>query len=139
MGTLLAGGNRGYLSAFKRTSPWSSAYPGCREDLPKLADAQADGAIRNDESAEQFQLWVEGHVALLQYRRRPGRMRFVHTEVPAALQGRGLADRLAHAGLEFARAHGLRVIPACPFVAAYIGRHPEYHSLVRQDDGADPA
>lgn len=104
-----------------------------------MADPQTDGAIRNDESAEQFQLRVDGHMALLQYRRRPGRIIFVHTEVPPALQGGGLADRLAHTGLEFARAHGLRVIPACPFVAAYIGRHPEYQSLVQQDDGADPA
>lgn len=104
-----------------------------------MADLRGEPAVRNDEVTEQFQLRIDGQMALLQYRRRPGRMRFVHTEVPAALQGRGLADRLAHTGLEFARAHGLRVIPACPFVAAYIRRHPEYQSLVQPDDRADSA
>jgi predicted GNAT family acetyltransferase len=95
--------------------------------------------VEHAPAAEQFRIRIDGHMARLRYRRRPGQIIFVHTVVPPELQGRGLGDRLAHAGLEFARAHGLWVIPACPFVAAYIGRHPEYQSLVRQDDGADPA
>lgn len=100
-----------------------------------MADERAAPAVENVSAAEQFRILVGGHVALLQYRRRPGRIVFVHSEVPASLQGRGLAGRLAHAGLEFARANGLAVIPACPFVAAYIRRHPEYRALVREDEG----
>jgi predicted GNAT family acetyltransferase len=94
--------------------------------------------VDHDPSAEQFRIRVEDHVARLQYRRRRGRIYFIHTEVPEALQGRGLADRLARAGLEFAQANGLRAIPACPFVAAYIRRHPEYQALVQDGDVDSP-
>ena len=41
-----------------------------------------------------------------------------------------MADKLSHAGLEYARGKRLTVVPICPFVAAYMRRHPEYQSLV---------
>jgi hypothetical protein len=56
----------------------------------------------------------------------------VHTEVPAELEGHGIGGRLAKAGLEFARQENLKVVPSCPFVAAYIRRHPEYLELVME-------
>lgn len=86
--------------------------------------------VEQDAAAEQLHVRLDGKTAVLQYRRRAGTILFVHTEVPAELQHRGIADALAHAGLEFARAQHLAVIPRCPFVAAYIRRHPEYRSLV---------
>ena len=45
----------------------------------------------------------------------------------------GVAGKLARAALEYAREHNLSVIPRCPFVAAYIRKHPEYQSLVQAD------
>jgi len=89
--------------------------------------------VVNDEKARQFQLRVEGRLALIQYVYSNGSMVFVHTEVPPALEGRGLAGKLARAALEYAREHKLSVVPRCPFVAAYIRKHPEYQSLVRAD------
>jgi len=53
--------------------------------------------------------------------------------VPPALEGRGIAGKLARAALDYARERKLSVIPRCPFVAAYIRKHPEYQSLVRAD------
>ena len=64
------------------------------------------------------------------YRLRPGRITFLHTEVEPALEGHGVGGRLAAAVLDDARARGLSVIPACPFVASWIKRHPEYRDLV---------
>ena len=52
-----------------------------------------------------------------------------HTEVPESLRGRGIAQRLARAALEYAREQGLAVVPNCPFVRAYIRKHPEYASV----------
>jgi predicted GNAT family acetyltransferase len=90
--------------------------------------------VENNEKARQFQVRVEGHLALIRYAYANGSIIFVHTEVPPALEGRGIAGKLARGALEYAREHKLSVIPRCPFVAAYIRKHPEYQSLVRADD-----
>jgi len=55
---------------------------------------------------------------------------FTHTGVPSAYQGQGLAARLAEAGLQWARAQGLKVVPACSYIRSYIQRHPEWQNLV---------
>jgi len=99
-----------------------------------LGKDDVDGlVVENNEKARQFQLRVEGHLALIQYVYSDGSIVFVHTEVPPALEGRGIAGKLARAALEYAREHKLSVVPRCPFVAAYIRKHPEYQSLVRAD------
>jgi len=43
-----------------------------------------------------------------------------------------MAGTLAQAGLEYARDHGLKVIPVCPYVIAYLTKQPEYQSLVER-------
>ena len=53
-----------------------------------------------------------------------------HTEVPAALRGQGIASRLTRGVLETARAQGLKVVPRCSFVAAFMSRHPEFNDLL---------
>jgi uncharacterized protein len=62
-----------------------------------------------------------GHAA---YHRRDDRIAFTHTEVDSACEGRGFGTRLVQAALEDARARGLEIVPLCPFVAAYVKRHP---------------
>ena len=54
-----------------------------------------------------------------------------HTEVPPALGGRGVGSALVRGVLEAARARGLKVVPKCPFVSAFMGRHPEFNDLLR--------
>lgn len=68
--------------------------------------------------------------AFLQYAEAAGRIRLIHTEVPPGLRDRGYASLLAHAALEYALALHLRVEPICPFVRAYLQRHPEYTALL---------
>jgi uncharacterized protein len=80
---------------------------------------------------ERFEVEMEGGAkALLQYHRSRERMVFLHTEVPQAFAGMGVGGKLAKAGLDFARAEGLKVVPRCPYIAAYIEKHPEYQDLV---------
>lgn len=67
---------------------------------------------------------------ILQYRRRPELIALVHTEVVPAFEGQGIGGALARFALEDARASGTAVLPFCPFVNAYIQRHPEYAELV---------
>jgi predicted GNAT family acetyltransferase len=64
------------------------------------------------------------------YRLEPGHITFTHTEVGAAHEGRGVGSQLARTALDDARTRGLRVTPLCPFIAAWIRRHPAYADLV---------
>jgi hypothetical protein len=58
----------------------------------------------------------------------------VHTEVPEALSGQGVGSRLVRGALDLIRAEGLMVVPSCSFVAAWIGKHPDYADLVAAED-----
>jgi uncharacterized protein len=95
-------------------------------------DIDADSVpVRNNEADGAFEIEIDGHVALLQYfRRGSDTIVYPHTLVPPELEGHGLAARLAKHALEYARANGLRVVPRCPYVRAYLERHPEYQDLV---------
>ncbi len=80
---------------------------------------------------KRFEATVDGEVAgFLIYRRRPGLLALIHTEVEDRFEGRGLGGRLARFALDQARAEGLAVLPFCPFVNAWMKRHREYVDLV---------
>ena len=86
--------------------------------------------ITHDPASGRFSTLLNGHQAELIYRRQDGRMVIDHTGVPEAIAGRGVAGGLVKAALEYARAEGLRVVPACSYSADYIRRHPQYADLV---------
>ncbi len=87
--------------------------------------------IRHDVHGRRFSADVDGAMAYIAYREVDGRVLDLHhTFVPPTSRGGGLASQLTAHALEHARAHGLRIVPSCPFVAAYIARHPEYRDLV---------
>lgn len=85
--------------------------------------------IEHDTARERFQARVEGHLCVADYRLVDGVMHMVHTGVPPALEGRGIAAALVRAALAHARAQGLRVNPQCSYVRAYMRRHPDTLSL----------
>lgn len=84
-----------------------------------------DFKIDNNAPASRFELAVNGGLAVLDYRIDGDTVFLLHVEVPLAEQGRGIAGKLSHAALEFARDNSLKVVPRCPFIATYIRRHPE--------------
>lgn len=86
--------------------------------------------VIHNSQAERFEAHIQGHQALCDYRRQGGVLVLHHTEVPAALQGQGVAAVLVQAALDWARAQGLRVRPTCSYVAAYMQRHPQTHDLL---------
>src|SRR5262249_10039765 len=81
--------------------------------------------VTDNREASRFELVLDGDTAVLQYTRTPQSLVLVHTEVPPSLRGRHLADALAKAAIEDAHAEGLQVVAVCPFVRAYLQRHPE--------------
>jgi predicted GNAT family acetyltransferase len=86
--------------------------------------------IHENAARSRFETTVDGHKAYVTFKREPGRIIFLHTSVPRALEGRGIAGKLAEHALEQARANRLAVVPLCPYVRSYIDRHPEYQDLV---------
>ena len=95
------------------------------------AEPRAPSAVVDNVAEHRFELAMPEGMSILKYTmRQPDTIALVHTEVPKALTGKGIAARLAHDALEFARANHLRVIPICPYVRAYLERHPEYADLL---------
>jgi len=86
--------------------------------------------LRDNAEMHRFEAEVEGQVAVLKYMRKDGLLHLVHTEVPEALRGRGVAGELARYALESARAEGTKVKVICPSVAKFLARHPEYSDVV---------
>jgi uncharacterized protein len=81
--------------------------------------------VRNNPDALRYELVVDGEVVgEIDYRLSHDAVVLVHTEVSRALGGRGLGGQLVAGALEDIRAQGLRVVAVCPFVRAYLRRHP---------------
>lgn len=95
------------------------------------ADAPA-WDLHHDPASQRFTTQVDGIEAELVYALRGARMVILHTGVPSAIGGRGVAAALVTAALEHARAQGWRVVPACSYAAAFIRRHPHYADLVAE-------
>ena len=87
--------------------------------------------IVNNPAENRFEVWVEGQLAKLDYMEDDTTLVITHVGVPMEFRGHGLAAVITKAGLEYARAKSLRVIPMCSYVAAYIRRNPEYIELTR--------
>jgi uncharacterized protein len=78
----------------------------------------------------RFELERDDQVAYLEYNLAGKVLQLIHTQVPEALRGKGMASALAESALQWAREHEVRVDVICPSVAAYLKRHPEYSDLV---------
>jgi predicted GNAT family acetyltransferase len=80
--------------------------------------------VRDNTGAQQFELDVDGQIAVLAYQRHHNSIVFVHTEVPPPLRGRGIGEQLVKGGIEQAQQAGLRIAATCPFVRHYLEKHP---------------
>jgi uncharacterized protein len=91
-------------------------------------------SIRDNAKELRYELVQDDNVVgEIRYRREDGAVALVHTEVDPEYEGKGLAGELVEKALQDLRARGLRVIPVCPFVRAWIRRHPEYADIVATD------
>jgi uncharacterized protein len=89
--------------------------------------------VEHKPGASRFEAAVEGGAALLEYRRSGDRVTFVHTEVPEESEGQGIGGSLVRSALAWARAEGLTIHVRCPFVRAFIDRHPELASGLERE------
>ncbi|HVA86470.1 MAG TPA: GNAT family N-acetyltransferase, partial [Candidatus Saccharimonadales bacterium] len=90
-----------------------------------------DLRVANNPDARRYEAWLGDQLAgFAEYEPAEGRVIFTHTEIDPGFSGRGGGTGLARAALDDVRARGLRVTPLCPFIAAWIKRHPIYADLV---------
>ncbi len=87
--------------------------------------------VINNKVHHRYELEVEGHLAIEHYRLDGNVITFEHTDVPKELGGKGVGSKLVKGALDQVRAAGLDLIPECPFVKAWIEKHPDYQDLVK--------
>ncbi len=88
--------------------------------------------VTDNKTKQRYELAVDGHIAASYYKVADGVVTFVHTEVPSELGGKGIGSKLTAGALNLVRADGLKVIAQCPFVKAFLDKHPEYNDLLKQ-------
>jgi len=87
--------------------------------------------VRDNPPRHRFEIDLgDGTFAFAQYTLAVGTITFTHTKVPTAHEGQGLGTLLVRSALASAQDRGLRIIPLCPFFAAYFRKHPEVQSLL---------
>jgi predicted GNAT family acetyltransferase len=90
--------------------------------------------ITHDSNNHRYVAWVdEVPAGLIEYHLREGALALTHTLVEPAYEGRGVGGALVKQALDEARSQGWTVLPFCPFVHAYLLKHPEYLDLVAAD------
>jgi uncharacterized protein len=86
--------------------------------------------VTNNRTERRFELMTEAGPAIAAYEMDGERVVFTHTVVPREAEGHGVGSRLIAGALEQVRAEGLRIVPQCAFVRAYVERHPELRDLL---------
>jgi len=89
-----------------------------------------DIEVRHNAGAERFETAVEGHDCVLDYTLADGVIAMNRVYVPPPVEGRGIAGAITRYALDYSRDRGWKVVPRCPYVAAWIKRHPDYEELV---------
>jgi len=95
-----------------------------------MADAPAIPDVVDNPATHRFEIELDGQTAFAEYSLVHGGIILPHTVVPEAFEGKGIGGRLARYAMQYARDHELKIIPLCPFMAAYMTKHPETHDLV---------
>ncbi len=87
--------------------------------------------VRDNPERHRFEIDLGGGaVAIAQYTLPEGKIMFTHTEVPPEHEGKGVGTALIRFALAAARERNLKVIPICPFFAAYMQKHAEEQDLL---------
>jgi predicted GNAT family acetyltransferase len=96
------------------------------DDHPEITMAEAG-------SGGAYRTTVEGHTAEMTFSRASPQLIIIeHTEVPTALRGRGIGERLVARAVADARAAGTKIFPLCPYAASQFRRHTEYQDVLSQ-------
>ena len=130
-------GMEGTITPLTRSSCRSASQPrnarnkrSPRRSPPGREDRMMADGIRDNPDRGRFEMDAGNDIAFVNYRLAPGVITLSHTEVPEELEGQGLGSRIVRGVLDTVRARGLKVVPACGFVAAFIRKNPAYRDLL---------
>ena len=97
----------------------------------RMTGASSKFTVRDNPDRHRFEIDLgDGSIAIAEYTLPAGNILFSHTEVPPAHEGQGIGTALIEYALGAARERGLKVIPICPFFAAYFKKHAEVQDLL---------
>jgi uncharacterized protein len=83
-----------------------------------------DAPVIDNQAESRLEVQADGVLAELAYHESGNRLVLIHTEVPAAIGGHGIAGRLVRAAVDKAAARSMTVVPLCPYARAWLERHP---------------
>ena len=86
--------------------------------------------VTNNAENKRYQAEVEGNLVKIDYLFTKNKIYLTHTEVPQVLEGRGIGKTLVEAALKDIEAQEKQLVPLCPFVAAYLKRHPDWARIL---------
>lgn len=89
-----------------------------------------DIQLINNEPIHNFELFVEGYRAFIDYKTKGDKVYLIHTDVPVELEGKGVAAAIVTKTFEYMEARHLKLVPLCPYVQAYLKRHAEWNRLL---------
>ena len=98
--------------------------------MDESASPPAEWQVRDNPERHRFEIALGDATAFAEYNLLSRQIMFTHTEVPEAHEGKGIGGALIRAALASARERGLKVIPICPFFAAYMQKHAEVQDLL---------
>lgn len=97
-----------------------------------MSEEIKDIPLRHDQNDQAFEMDINGNIAFIGYEEDGDTIILTHTEVPEALEGKGVGSILVTKTLNYIEAEGRKIIAQCPFVASYIKRHPEWERIVKK-------
>ena len=100
--------------------------------MTQSSPSRSEWTVRDNPDRHRFEIDLGDSLAIAEYNLPKGMIMFTHTKVPPEHEGKGIGTALIRAGLAAARERGLKVIPICPFFAAYMKDHAEVHDLLDQ-------
>ena len=84
----------------------------------------------NNTAIHNFELFIEGERAFIDYKQKDDKLYLIHTGVPEALQGKGIAAIIVEKTFQYMESHQLKLVPLCVYVKHFLTQHPEWNKLL---------
>lgn len=89
--------------------------------------------MRKNEDRQRFEIEINGHFAFINYKESQSKISLIHTEAEPDLAGTGAAAAVVEKTLQYIQKSEKKLLPYCPYVFAFIKKHPEWKSIVDED------
>ena len=86
--------------------------------------------LTQNEAVNRFEILIEDNIAFIEYKLTDSILFLTHTEVPSALEGKGVGSAIVTKTFDYAQEKGYKIVPLCSFIQKYLKRHPEWKDLV---------